>query len=116
MSANLCSGVYFIRHADSGLVVHVTGCNLNLVGSAQDYDQAGAQLFKFERWHGAFIITNISTKLVIDMEGGSSAPGTRVLSCNNHGGTNQQWFIRREGDENRFFYFPGDADGPLTRV
>jgi hypothetical protein len=102
MSANLCSGVYFIRSVATGTVVHVTGGHPNIVCSAQDYDQAGAQLFEFKRWKDCFIITNIGTKLAIEMAGGNSAQHTPVLSCKYHGGPAQQWLIQREGDANRF--------------
>jgi hypothetical protein len=105
MSANLCSGVYFIRSEASGTVVHVNGSGSILVGSALDYDRAGTQLFEFKRWGNRFVITNIGTKLVIDMCEGDASPRTAVLSCTFHGGPNQQWYIRREGDGNRSFYF-----------
>ncbi|KAF8244611.1 ricin B-like lectin [Wilcoxina mikolae CBS 423.85] len=104
MSANLCSGVYFIRSAATGTVVHVTGGHSNLVCSAQDYDQAGAQLFEFKRWNDRFIITNIGTKLVVDMRGGNSAQHTPVISFKYHGLSNQQWYIKREGDENSIYH------------
>jgi len=101
MSANLCSGVYFIRNAASGTVVHVpgTGSGTKLVCSAVDYDQAGAQLFKFKRWKDSFVITNVATKLTVDMPGGNDPP---VVAFNYHGGYSQLWHIRRKGDENRF--------------
>ncbi|KAF8534986.1 ricin B lectin domain-containing protein [Trichophaea hybrida] len=104
MSANLCSGVYFIRSAATGTVVHVTGCDSNLVCSTQDYDQAATQLFEFKRWDDRFVITNVGTKLVVDLAGGKQEEHTPILSCKYQGGTNQQWFIKRKGDENRFFH------------
>jgi len=104
MSANLCSGVYFIRSAATGTVAQAAGSHKNIVCSTQDYDQAGAQLFEFKRWNDCYIITNIGTKLVIDLAGGHKAQGTPIISCKYHGGTNQQWRIKREGDENRFFH------------
>jgi hypothetical protein len=104
MSASLCSGVYFIRSAATGTVVQVTGSHKNIVCSTQDYDQAGAQLFEFKRWKDCYIITNVGTKLVIDLSGGNKAQHTPIISCKYHGGTNQQWRIKREGDENRFLH------------
>ncbi|KAF8538291.1 ricin B lectin domain-containing protein [Trichophaea hybrida] len=98
MSANLCSGVYFIRSAASGTVVHVTGGNdSKLTCSALDYDQAGAQLFEFKLWNDCFIITNVGTKLVMDMSG--DLFGSPVVAHRYHGCANQQWHIRRHGDE-----------------
>jgi len=102
MSANLSFGIYFIRSAASGTVINVRGAGRSLVGSALDYDQAGAQLFEFKRFQDHFIITNIETKLVVDMSGGSASPRTPVLSCEYHGGHNQQWHIQRHGGDNRF--------------
>ncbi|KAF8538292.1 ricin B lectin domain-containing protein [Trichophaea hybrida] len=86
MSVNLSFGVYFIRCQDSGTVVHVTSDHSNVVCSALNYDQAGTQLFEFKRYKDRYVITNIGTKLVLEMAGGCSTARTPVLSCKYHGG------------------------------
>jgi hypothetical protein len=103
MSANLCSGVYFIRCVSTGTVVHVSGGHNSLVTcSALNYDQAGAQLFEFKRWYECCIITNVGTKLMLDMSGKHGVNGSPVLAHEYNGSPNQQWHIQHQGDEKRF--------------
>lgn len=90
-----------------------------LTCSALDYDQAGAQLFEFKRWKDRFIITNVGTKLAMDMSGTSGVDGSPVLAHKYNGSPHQQWHIRRQGDEKRFSLLPRDSKrdhGALTCI
>jgi hypothetical protein len=44
-------------------------------------------------------LTNVHSGLVMDVSGGSTAPGGRVIQWTNHGGANQQWTISRTSDD-----------------
>jgi hypothetical protein len=103
MTANLCSGVYFIRSAATGTVAHVPGHHKPIVGSVLDPDQAGSQLFEFKKIRDRFLITNVGTKLVVDLNGGQAKNDTIIVAWTYHGAENQQWRMERVGDEKRFF-------------
>jgi len=103
MTANLCSGVYFIRSAATGTVAHVPGHHKPIVGSVLDPDQAGSQLFEFKKIRDRFLITNVGTKLVVDLSGRQAEDDSIIVAWTYHGGENQQWRMERVGDEERVF-------------
>ncbi|KAF8542142.1 ricin B lectin domain-containing protein [Trichophaea hybrida] len=104
MTANLCSGVYFIRSAATGTVVHVSGHHRPLVGSAMDPDQAGSQLFEFKRIDDRYLITNVGTKLAVDLSDGKAEDSTKIMAWSYNGNRNQQWRMERIGDEKSSYY------------
>jgi hypothetical protein len=82
--------VFVIAPAHSGLAVTVVGNSVQLQ-QQQWQENANQQWRVISNGDGTWRIQNVGTNLVMDVEGGSTGAGARVLAYAWHGGNNQRW-------------------------
>lgn len=83
---------FIIRSKYSGLVLDITGGKHG--ANIQTFGEHGGdnQLW---RWNGKCVLSKLG--YVLDIDGGNTEKGTKVIAWNQNGGKNQQW--RMEGDK-----------------
>ncbi|KAJ3666678.1 hypothetical protein Zmor_002112 [Zophobas morio] len=88
---------FIIRNVKSRLVLDGTVSGTSAQVTIQTYSGSSLQLWKMECIDGGkFIITNVGTGYVLDINGGAAAGNKVITYSQKHGGPNQQWRIESD--------------------
>lgn len=88
-------GVYCIISAlNEQKAVDVNNCSSNGANiQLYDFNETGAQRFQFTYKNGYYIIKNVSSKKVVDVQGGGTTSGTNVQQYSSNNTDAQKWRV-----------------------